>query len=92
MRTVAALTEQMSPLRRQLVDAVKRHAIDHYEESPGGGIDGSWSVLIEATTDAQIAAITGKTCTEKAAIARARAYLRMDKTALASLPDDFYEH
>jgi hypothetical protein len=49
----------------ELVEAVKDHALAHYN-------DGGWDVIVECYEDAEIAAVIGKARTVKGAIAKFR--------------------
>lgn len=50
---------------KALIQAVREHALDHYN-------DGGWDVIVECWTDEQIAETIGKARTPKGAIAKFR--------------------
>ena len=49
--------------KQELVEAVKAHALEHYQ-------DGGWDVIVECYTDEEIAAEIGKARTVKGALAK----------------------
>jgi hypothetical protein len=81
----------MSAHRKQIVEAVKQYALEHYSDRAGLREGRGWDIVIETMSDEQIAALTGKTATAKAAIARARGFLNLSGPVLAKLPENFYE-
>ena len=54
---------------QELVQAVREHALEHYEE-------GGWDILVECYEDADIEAIIGDASTEAEAVARLARVLR----------------
>lgn len=46
---------------QKIVDAVKAHALAHYN-------DGGWDVIVEAWTDQEIAEVIGQACTVHGAL------------------------
>jgi hypothetical protein len=91
MNSAAIPSSQMSAARAALVQAVKDYALEHYSDRKGIVESDGWDTVIEAMSDQQIAIVTGKTSTEKAAIEKVRRYLNLKSDVLSTLPENFYE-